>query len=790
MPGAYPCRARRQVSPVGCVRELLVSGRTLVIVTTIEQEIATWAAARPPWQQAVLRQLANRHTFDQSEIDAIAALLKAGTQQAAAPLKASDVPGAQSAGATVALRSVRDATNVNALLDSQELTFGRAGLTVVYGDNGSGKSGYARLIKDVVGARDHELVHANVFADTAGRPQKAEIAFVSAGTEKTSSWPDAVSTELRAVSFYDEACGDAYIGGDSEMTYRPSALAMLDGLIAVCDAVGAVLAEDLRQNQLARGALPAVAEGTNAAAFLAALSGTTTDAQIDSACMVPADASDQLGKLLQEEARLRASDPSRERTRLETLAGKVEAISKHVAALAGVLTDEKAQEATASRDKAVRLRAAASIASSGTFEAEPIRGVGTETWRALWEAARQFSESEAYHDRHFPVTSDGARCVLCQQELSPDASSRLDRFQAFMQDTTAKQASAAEQALELTLATYRSLDPMPSQIATQLTQLGATDSALAETVTEWLQFAASRRSALLAYLGGVTDTTLPPLGSSSHPTLVRRVTELRAQAAAIDATQFEGALAEAAAKKNDLEARLAIGKQRAEVTAEIKRLTEKAKIDAAKRLTDTSGITRKTTDLTDAHVTSLVRDRFTRESDRLRLERIELKKTGGQKGRLRHRPALLGAKAPKPVEQVLSEGEQTALGLAGYITEAHFDDSRSALVLDDPVTSLDHVRRAHVARRLAQFATDRQVIVFTHDVAFVGDLRRAADEEQVSFTERGVQRRGDNTPGLCTDQHPWKAKDVPRRFDELEGDIARIKRDRAGWDQTEYEKEW
>jgi wobble nucleotide-excising tRNase len=39
---------------------------------------------------------------------------------------------------------------------------------------------------------------------------------------------------------------------------------------------------------------------------------------------------------------------------------------------------------------------------------------------------------------------------------------------------------------------------------------------------------------------------------------------------------------------------------------------------------------------------------------------------------------------PKPVAQVLSEGEQTALGLAGYFTEAHFDDSKSALVLDDP----------------------------------------------------------------------------------------------------------
>lgn len=379
--------------------------------------------------------------------------------------------------------------------------------------------------------------------------------------------------------------------------------------------------------------------------------------------------------------------------------------------------------------------------------------------------------------------------MLCQQELSVDARDRLDRFQAFMQDTTAQQASTAEQWLEGAITAFRRLEPTPASIAAQLVEIEASDSTLAQAVTRWLQAAADRKAALLAYLAGPTDTAIPSLGTSPQSSLDTRASELRAAAATIDATNFQTSLAGTVARKNDLEARQAIATQRVAIKAEITRLAEKATLDAAKHLTDTTGITRKSTDLTDAHVTSLVRDRFTRESDRLHLERIELKKTGGQKGKLRHRPALLGAKAPKPVEQVLSEGEQTALGLAGYFTEAFFDDSKSALVLDDPVTSLDHVRRSHVARRLAQFATDRQVIVFTHDVAFVGDLRRAADDEQATFTERGIQRRGGKAPGLCTDQHPWKAKDVGRRFQELEQLVARIKRERDTWDQEEYEKE-
>ena len=137
----------------------------------------------------------------------------------------------------------------------------------------------------------------------------------------------------------------------------------------------------------------------------------------------------------------------------------------------------------------------------------------------------------------------------------------------------------------------------------------------------------------------------------------------------------------------------------------------------------------------------------------------------------------------------MSEGEQTALGLAGFLTEAYFDDTKSAIVLDDPVSSLDHIRRAHVATRLAEFALDRQVIVFSHDVTFVGELRKAAERVQADFTERWVERRADGAVGVCRDQHPWKVKDAGTRLDHLTSELARIKREKEKWDSETYERE-
>ncbi|MGO1182959.1 MAG: hypothetical protein ACTH3H_01125 [Micrococcaceae bacterium] len=111
-------------------------------------------------------------------------------------------------------------------------------------------------------------------------------------------------------------------------------------------------------------------------------------------------------------------------------------------------------------------------------------------------------------------------------------------------------------------------------------------------------------------------------------------------------------------------------------------------------------------------MTSIVRDQFACETEQLYLPRVTLDLTKGRRDvTLEHRPRLLGATSDADIDDVLSEGEQTALGLSGFLTDVEFDESKSAVVLDDPVSSLDAGRRSRVTRRLAELAQSRQVIV-------------------------------------------------------------------------------
>ncbi len=48
-------------------------------------------------------------------------------------------------------------------------------------------------------------------------------------------------------------------------------------------------------------------------------------------------------------------------------------------------------------------------------------------------------------------------------------------------------------------------------------------------------------------------------------------------------------------------------------------------------------------------------------------------------------------------------------------------------------------------------------------------------------------RADERKPGLCSSTHPWKAKDVAARLNELRHDLAKIKRESTGWSDEVYE---
>ena len=233
--------------------------------------------------------------------------------------------------------------------------------------------------------------------------------------------------------FYDGACGNAYIATESDFPYRPSALFVMDGLIHACGEVRTRIDTRLAENGRAARPIPIVADEakeTEVGKFLSRLSGSTSVDALDVLIMNFDASSETIDNLQDQEVRLRSSDTSKERQKLTREADKLDALRSHIEKVHAVLGNGSLAALQERRDHLQALEVAANLSRS--FESEPLHGVGTSSWKALWESAKRFSEEHAYHSQLFPVVGGDSRCVLCQQTLGEEGHGRLLRFDHFV----------------------------------------------------------------------------------------------------------------------------------------------------------------------------------------------------------------------------------------------------------------------------------------------------------------------------------------------------------------------
>ena len=555
-------------------------------------------------------------------------------------------------------------------------------------------------------------------------------------------------------------------------------------MIEICDGIR----DNLKARQESTVALtiqlPRVSPGGTAERFLQSLSSKTTNAEVEAATTLEADHDTRLQELLRKEARLLGEKPEAVRQQLLNASTDFTAIADHLSEVATSVGPMVLRNGTDLREDAARLRTAATAASAERFANEPLPGIGSDTWRTLWEAAREYSVAEAYPSHAFPHVGDEAKCVLCQQDLQPDAKDRLSGFESFIRDRTEQQAVAAETFAGDSREAVLNFTIVPASVAGALGRLESEHRTIVGRYRRLLQTFGNARDMWIE--DPSTDVKLPrPTGSIESQ--IRREAAAHVQAASeiddqIVATQLR-ATVEA---RKSLEDRIQMSKGKNATSAEVKRQRTLANIEQTLSEVSTRGITTFVSDITRRHVSSEIRERFEEEVKALRLHRVILEDKGGQKGQLMQRPGLSEAVQSALLEMVLSEGEQTALGLAGFFTESYFDTSLSALILDDPVSSLDHVRRKQVATKLSSLSADRQVIVFTHDLAFVSYLCKASKDSGVVFTERTIVSMSESRVGICRDRHPWNAQNAKKRLGQLKQDLVKIKKEQDKWEEDTY----
>jgi hypothetical protein len=204
--------------------------------------------------------------------------------------------------------------------------------------------------------------------------------------------------------------------------------------------------------------------------------------------------------------------------------------------------------------------------------------------------------------------------------------------------------------------------------------------------------------------------------------------------------------------------------------------------------TKTTAITRKSSEVTKASVTEQLAKSFKEELDALKFRHIEVQivAAGGSRGALYHKLELRRAPGVS-VPKVVSEGEARCLSIASFFAELSTAADQSAILFDDPVSSLDHFWRGNVAERLVLESRSRQVIVFTHDVVFLLAIAESTEKHGVVLTHQYLRRGGLNV-GVCSQRLPWAAMKVNNRIGVLKDMSQSAAALHRKGEQSEYEE--
>lgn len=755
------------------------------------EDILEWSATKLSlWRQDALRRLASSGSIGSQDHNDLLNLIKDSVGFSLSPKPNAAIPLAKAhlstatAGSPLQIKTIRNVENVNRLVPSAALTFAASGLTVIYGRNGSGKSGFVRIFRTACRTRSDNPAKLKVLSDVYGSssgPQAAEIVIETGGGEVIVPWKAGglASEALLQVAVFDSSAAQLYVDGGNQIQFLPFGLALPHKLNELCIALKGRLDGERKPITEQIGLTTIVFEvvrTTKAQAFYSELSAKSTDAQIDEAAKFSEKDQTRLDELIRLLSATTAS--AADMTALSTW---VQGLAQECGSLIEALSDVKLEEHCKLKEQAIEARNAAGLNATALFSTEPIPGVGGETWRRLWLAARDYSIIDAYAGRDFPVvnTADNVEsCVLCHQPLSPAASQRLGRFQAFIGGALATAADQAEEKVSAALTAVPRLDAFASKDwPARLEQIRKRNGDLADALSLFKQGAEERRTVTIATLQGTEVAPLPPLSLVSPATTLVELAQLLSKEAAALASADENAQrAKLAAERSELADRklLAAGRDRLIKRRDL--LKQDALYIAAIAEVQTTGITKKANDLVDVHLTKIVIDRYETERKALDITHLKVglaRKSDQTKAAFQ---TTSGTTLTKLTSDILSEGEQRALALAAFLTEVAVTEGTGPIVIDDPVSSLDRDRGLKVAERIAIEAQTRQVVVFTHDLIFFNDLCREADALGISPETIGLFADASNAGKIDPAGVVWKGLNVNKRLARIRNDYAPVKK--------------
>ena len=684
--------------------------------------LTQWANKSDEWIRRIVRQVLNSSgQVSEAELAQIYQLLKEekgieGRVLSVEPLIAKPTQ-ALGPPEPLYLTRISNVKGVNALAVGEHIDFGE-GLTLLFGENGTGKTGYARILKRVADSRSVEEILADVNLDGVPPSPSADIDYRSGDITFSYQWNgEEAQPPLDLMSIFDNPAAHYHVESDLRYTYRPAALAVFDRVNHEVQGIVELIEQEIQNLAFDNSALlNRIDAGSSIHTHIQSLGPASDLSELQRLSVVPDNAADLEKELETAVASLRANLIGQQ----ISLKSGLQSVLKEAIDYTVTVAKFKVEDYQSALTKLSELHGNQTTLRDSLFAAANLPTDPDQTWEAFVRSGKEYREHLEKLGVH-----DETRCLYCRQTLAPDALALIAKYSEYLGSQIAKDIQAQESAIQVlskplrdsSLASVQAfcapaeaesdagIEPPTEQIET-LRRLLTVDATLRNQLADRTAVEESNISQVSEMRSKV---------SAWHSDVTAALEELRSQNS--DRGEI---LKKKAVELLELRARVELNKSWSEVESLVAIAIRREKLrnerDAIANLR--RSITILSNKASDLLINKNFEEIFRNECAELRAPELELEFFGRQ-GEAQRRKKLAGNVNPS---KVLSEGEQKVIALADFMAEAKMSDNSVPVIFDDPVSSLDHRRVGEVAKRIADLASDHQVVVFTHDILFVNHL--------------------------------------------------------------------
>lgn len=624
------------------------------------------------------------------------------------------------------LTSLRGCDGVNALATGQDIRFNPC-MTVFFGENATGKTGYVRVLKRLANVRSAEPIIPDIHRPSAPATPKAMVGFTLGSDHDELHWQGELGVApFTRMTVFDSPAVTLHLEDSVTYVYTPADLALFGYVHAAIEGVRTLLQADMterlpRQNPF----LTAFARGTDVYPRIESLSGSTNLTELEALADINEEERADLEALkMSVEALNNASGAQTEMLRgRATVMRDLVTVGNALAAFDSARFSQAVDEELSARVS--QTESAAAVFGGGRLP-EDLRSV----WQRFVEAGEQYlvaSDRTAY-----PEADDA--CIYCQQTLDDAARTLIASYRRYASGVAA---DALREASERVTSLQRSI--VGGNVTSAIEGLRARLPGLrdAEFPPDWVgEGVALLTRAEQVQTAAQARERIPTSDQADSETLIPRLTvalhEAETAIAGLegDAAERQRLLGEQRAKVAQLEARLRL----AQLLPDIRKyVNDAAWAEGLRTLLGRfqallTGLT-ATSKLASEDILNHDFERvFYEECSALRAPTVTLD-FPGRRGQAARRKSVTRNHS---LDKILSEGEQKVIAIADFLAEASLRTGSAPIIFDDPVNSFDYRRVGEIARRIAALSAEHQVIVFTHDIWFTAELlsefeQRAAD---------------------------------------------------------------